>query len=106
LRRFRVVLLMVGPASAQSYQPAEGYVPDAGTAVKIAEAVLIPVYGGKQVASEEPCKASLKHGVWTVAGTLHCPDGKGEITTNCVGGTAVVKISKRDARILSMIHYK
>jgi hypothetical protein len=48
---------------ATSYVPVGGYVPNAAVAVKIAEAVLIPVYGD-------------------------------------------VKLSKLDARILFMIHYK
>jgi hypothetical protein len=84
----------------------EGYVPDSATAVKIAEAVLIPVYGRKQIESEEPFTAKLKDGVWTVSGTLRCPDGKGGTTTSCDGGVAVVEISKLDAHIISMTHYK
>lgn len=91
---------------AQGYRPKEGFVPDKATAVKIAEAVLIPVYGKKQTASEWPFKARLKDGVWTVEGTLHCRDAKGHVTTACMGGVAVVRISKSDGRILSMIHYK
>ena len=86
--------------------PATGYVPDEKTAVKIAEAVLMPVYGEKKIESERPFKAELKDGEWTVSGTLHCSDGLGGITTGCIGGTASVKIAKSDARILFMIHYK
>ena len=93
-------------AQAPSYVPKDGFVPDSPTAVKIAEAVLIPVYGKEQIESERPFNARLEGGVWTVWGTLHCPDGKGGITTVCVGGTAEVKLSKSDGRILSMIHYK
>jgi len=79
-----------------------GFVPDAATAVKIAEAVLIPVYGEKKVLSERPYQASLERGVWTVAGTLHCdPPG-----SQCLGGTAEVKISKRSGEIILMGHYK
>jgi hypothetical protein len=81
-------------------------VPDAATAVRIAEAVLVPVYGKKQIESEEPFTAKLKDDVWTVAGTLRCPDGKGGITTSCDGGVAVVEISKVDAHVISMIHNK
>jgi hypothetical protein len=90
----------------QGYTPKEGYVPDSATAVKIAEAVLIPVYGKKQIESERPFRAKLKDNVWKISGTLHCSDGKGGITTHCVGGVAVVEISKVDAHILSMTHYK
>lgn len=91
---------------AQNYKPNAGYVPDAQTAAKIAEAVLSPVYGKAKIESEKPFTAKLEGDVWTVAGTLRCPDGKGGMTTHCVGGVAVVKISRTDARIISMIHYK
>lgn len=92
---------------AASYVPAGGYVPSESVAVKIAEAVLIPVYGEKQIASERPFHATLTDNVWTVKGTLYCSDGKGGMTSNsCLGGTAVVKLSKADARILFMMHYK
>ena len=91
---------------AQSPAPKKGFVPDSITAVTIAEAVLVPVYGKDKIESERPFKATLENGVWTVSGTLHCSDGKGGITTMCVGGTAEVKLSKTDGRILKMIHYK
>ncbi|MFZ0686703.1 MAG: NTF2 fold immunity protein [Terriglobales bacterium] len=74
--------------------------------MKIAEAVLVPVYGKKQIDSEQPFTAELKDGVWTVSGTLRCPDGKGGVTTQCYVGVAVVQISKVDGHIVSMIHYK
>lgn len=93
-------------AEAQSYAPKDGFVPDSTTAVTIAEAVLIPVYGKEKIEAERPFKAVLENGVWTVNGTLHCPDGKGGVTTRCVGGTAEVKLSKADGRIIRMIHYR
>jgi hypothetical protein len=101
--------VIAGPrsgASGQGYKPNAGYVPDSETAVKIAEAVLIPVYGKEKIESERPFKATIENGVWTVSGTLRCSDGKGGTTTMCVGGTAEVKLSKTDGRILKMIHYK
>lgn len=100
-------LLLVVSAVGQSYVPKEGYVPDSSTAVQIAEAVLIPVYGKTQIESERPFTARLKDGAWTIGGTLHCPGDKGKKDDAiCAGGVAVVTISRADARILSMIHYK
>ncbi len=90
----------------QGVKPRDGFAPDSQTAVKIAEAALIPVYGEKQIRSEEPFTAQLKGDVWTVGGTLRCPDGKGGLTTDCDGGVAVVKLSKTDGHILFMMHYK
>ena len=104
---FSMTLLLTSLAFSQAnvgYAPPAGYVPDAKTAVNVAEAVLIPVYGKKQIESERPFTATLKDGVWTVAGTLRCPDGKGGVTTLCDGGVAVVRIAKQDARVLYMLH--
>jgi len=93
-------------AKAKAPKPRYALVPDATTAVKIAEAVLIPVYGEQKVLSERPFTAHLDGDVWTISGTLHCSDGKGGLTTHCVGGAAEVKLSKIDGRILNLIHYK
>jgi hypothetical protein len=95
-----------GRQSNAGYVPAVGYVPNEVVNVKIAEAVLTPVNGKKKIASERLFKATLKDDVWTVQGTLTCPDAKGGITTFCVGGTATVKLSKVDARVVFMMHYK
>jgi len=91
---------------AAAYKPPSGFVPDSKTAIAIAEAVLMPVYGKEHIESERPFIATMKVDVWTVTGTLHCPDGKGGITTKCLGGVAVVKISKSNGRILYMLHGK
>ena len=87
--------------NAPTFKSADGFVPNIETAIKVAEAVLMPVYGEEQVLSERPYRTELKSDVWTVSGTLHCP--KGEL---CAGGRAVVKISKTSGEILDMIHYK
>jgi len=86
--------------SAPSLRPKEGFVPNAETAVRVAEAVLFPVYGEKKILSERPFKAALEGDVWTVAGTLHCG------APQCNGGTAEVKISRSTGEILQMTHYK
>jgi hypothetical protein len=101
------IVVLLSAANAQSPTPKDGFVPDSTTAIKVAEVLLIPVYGKEKIASERPFKATLDNGVWTVDGTLHCSDGKGGVTTHlCVGGTAEVKLSKADGRVLRMIHYK
>ena len=86
-----------GADKPYSYQPKDGYVPDAKTALKIAEAVLVPIYGEKQIASERPLHAVLKKGVWTVEGQNNLPPGD-------FGGTAIIEISKTDGRILRVSH--
>jgi hypothetical protein len=77
--------------------PAKGFVPDAETAVKIAEAVLTPIYGASQVQSERPFTARLRGGIWLVVG--HLPDGAD-------GGVAEVRISKHTGEILGVRHGK
>jgi hypothetical protein len=80
-----------------SYKPKKGYVPDEQTAIAIAVAVWIPIYGKEQIENEKPYQASLKDGVWTVTGSL--PKG-------FKGGTAEARISKDSGCILRVIHYK
>lgn len=96
-----VTLFGGGYSQTPSYQPKAGFVPNAETAVKVAEAVLIPVYSERLVLSERPFKAKLEGDVWTVQGTLHCGAAQ---ETDCRGGTAEVKISKASGEILHMIH--
>lgn len=72
------------------------FVPDADTAIKIAEAVLVPVYGD-EVLEQKPFVATLNNDIWEVNGSL---------SKGVVGGVAEVKISKRDGRILRLTHSK
>src|SRR5438876_9669483 len=67
-------VLISGPRNqdptVKGYVPPNGFVPDSGTAVRVAVAVWIPIYGASQIRSEQPYVATLKDGVWTVTGTL------------------------------------
>jgi hypothetical protein len=81
----------------QSFRPKAGVVPDEQTAIRIAEAILLPIYGEKTINSERPLRASLRGGVWMVEGTL--PKGFD-------GGTAVVRLSMDDGRVLFITHYQ
>jgi len=93
--------LVLAQQDKHSYKPEGGYVSDAATAIKVAEAVLVPIYGEETISKEKPLKAELKDGAWIVEGTLHCPEG--EI---CKGGVATIEISKDDCRILRVSHGK
>jgi hypothetical protein len=96
-----IASLLVYSQTQPSAQPKEGSVPNAETAVNLAEAALNPVYGEKTVKSERPFKATLEGDVWTVVGTLHCGGAP-----RCNGGTAEVKISKSLGQVLQMGHGK
>ena len=80
-----------------SYKPKNGYVPDEQTAISIAVAVWIPIYGKEKIEGEKPYKATLKNGVWTVTGSLR---------EGYVGGTAEAQISQDSGCIVRIIHYK
>ncbi len=73
-----------------------GFVPDEATAVTIGEAVAVAQYGREAILKEEPFHARLYGEVWLVHGTLH-PQGAN-------GGTAVIKVGKKDGRILFLTH--
>lgn len=83
------------PSVPHNYKPAAGYVPNAATAIRIAVAVWVPIYGEKQIASEAPFRAVLNGNVWVVEGTL---------TKDSLGGLAVAEISKIDATVLRISH--
>ncbi len=80
----------------ENYKPSEGYVPNAQTAIKIAEAVWLPIYG-KRIYDEKPFYTNLENGIWTVKGSL--PKGH-------IGGAAEIDISKKDGKILRVMHSK
>lgn len=74
----------------------EGYVPDSTTAIKIAEAIWLPIYG-EGIYKKKPFVARLKDGkVWIVEGTLL--EGK--------GGVPYIEIQKKDCRVLKVLHGK
>jgi len=81
-----------------SYLPKNGYVPDKDTAVAIAYAVAVPIYGKKEMDGEKPFQAELEDGIWTIQGTFHCD--------SCAGGTLVMQISKASGKILFLTHTK
>lgn len=104
MTRIPVVLAMMIATSAAlaqrpAFVPPKGFVPDADTAVAVARAVLIPIYGAATIRGEEPLRAE-RHGTsWYVNGTLQCGP-------HCVGGTAFVEISAKDGTILNVFHTK
>jgi hypothetical protein len=84
-------------SNQNSNKPKNGYVPDEQTAISIAVAIWIPIYGREKIEGEKPYRAALKNGVWTVTGSL--PEGYD-------GGTAEAQISQDNGCILRVIHDK
>lgn len=79
--------------------PAEGYVPNAKTAIKIAEAIAEPVYGLQVVRDERPFKARLVGGEWFVRGAS-------PTNIDWRGGVVEVHISKTNGCITYLFHGK
>lgn len=94
-----------GSSAAQTVDacPVRACVPDETTAVRIAEAVLIPVYGEKHIKSERPFTARLQGDRWVVKGTLPKSTKSNELI---FGGTAMAEINKQDGRIIAVYHFK
>lgn len=80
----------------QAFLPEAGFVPNADTAARIAEAVWAPIYGREEIEDQKPFRVTLEGDVWKVRGKA-LPKG-------VVGGVAEADISKRDGRILRVIH--
>ena len=101
-------LTLTAPDS-RSQSTTQVTVSDAATALKIAEPALIKKYGKRQIDYERPLTAKLEGDIWTVYGTLCCPDRNGHRTCEegkCVGGVAVLKLRQSDGKILWITHYK
>jgi hypothetical protein len=73
------------------------YVPDKETAIRIAEAIWLPIYGNG-IYETKPFVARLNNAnVWIVEGTLDKDE---------VGGVPYIEIQKKDCKILNVIHTK
>jgi NTF2 fold immunity protein len=80
-----------------SVVPKDGFVPNASTAIRIAEAVWIPIYGQENVEREKPFKAELRGNNWIVTGSL---------PSDMDGGVAIAEISRADGCVRRVSHGK
>lgn len=76
-----------------SPMPGVALVPDERTAIRIAKAVWIPLYGQEMIEAQKPYRATLENNIWTVKGSL--PQG-------WRGGVATAKISKTDGTVFKV----
>ena len=82
------------PVTHASQSP---FVAERSQAVDIALNAWIPVYGEEHTKNEEPFRAEIKNGVWTVTGTL--PESRD-------GGVVFAKIAQKDGKIIEIGHGK
>ncbi|MBB3121583.1 NTF2 fold immunity protein [Pseudoduganella violacea] len=85
----------VGSVPKGGFFPKDGFVSNEETAIAIAVAILIPIYGKKNIDAQKPFSAKLKGNTWVVQGSF-------EKST----GVAEVDISKKSGEILRVIHGK
>lgn len=79
------------------YIPAGGFVPDSVTAIRIAEAIWLPIYGN-HIYENKPFEAELVgDSLWIVVGSL---------PKNVLGGVPYIEILKKDGKILGVEHGK
>jgi hypothetical protein len=79
-----------------SFKPQAGFVPNEATAIRIAEAVWLPIYG-VGIYDNKPFGAKLNGDSWVVEGTL--PE-------YMHGGAPYAEISRIDGRIIRVSHGK
>ncbi len=79
-----------------TFVPEQGYVPDAKTAIMIAEAVWLPIYGNG-IYEKKPFVAKLQGEIWVIQATL---------PNEMLGGVPVAEISKKSGEILRISHGK
>jgi hypothetical protein len=89
--------LQAAEETKHNVKPAKGYVPDEATAIAIAVAVWVPIYGKENIEQKKPYIATLKDGIWYVAGSL--PAG-------WKGGVPEAEIRKDNGQILRVTHGK
>ena len=103
---FAVALLSAATLSARAQERSarsKDFVPDEATAVRIAEAVFIPIYGEKHMKSERPFHARLEGDYWIVSGSLPKPKNKNFIM---LGGTMMAEINRSTGEIRAVYHLK
>ena len=94
------LVAFVGTSSGQSssdiFDKPGGLVPDQRTAIAIAEAVLFPIYGEKNIRQQRPYVVKHARGKWIIEGA--------PLPAGFAGGVFHIVIRQRDAKILEITH--
>lgn len=98
-------LILVGSISnilPQNYLPKSGYIPDSTTAIKVAEAVLFPIYGDSNIIKQRPYRICLVgDSIWNISGSSIRKNGEPFIR---FGGNFHISLRKSDSRIIEVYH--
>jgi hypothetical protein len=91
-----ISLLAATGSKTMSYAKHPDYVPDEQTAIKIAEAVWLGIYGNS-IYEARPFTAHLSNNIWHVHGTK--PDSS-------FGGVPMIDIRKSDCNVSNVVYSK
>jgi len=92
---FGVILLLMSFNLMQKEDEKIDYVPNAETAVKVAEVLWLPLYG-ESIYEHKPFSAKLQNGIWIVSGKQKKQKG----------GYPYAEIQKSDCKVLKITHFK
>lgn len=85
-----------GVSQNDKWIPREGFVPNESTARKVAEAVLLPIYGDEVIEEQKPFDVKLiGDSLWVVEGV------QDEIS---IGGVVYISFLKRNCSIIEVRH--
>ncbi len=74
----------------------DGYVPNSETAIKIAEAIWLPIYGNSIYENKPFVGELINDSIWSITGTVHTD----------FGGAPYAEIRKSDGKVIKITHYK
>ena len=89
-----LIYFSIGAVSVKQQPVQINYVPNETTAVKIAEAIWVGVWGEEKVNKSKPIKATLTDGIWHVVGTMP--------PTATKGGTMHMTLQASDCKIIDV----
>lgn len=102
------MLVFLALAFQSNNLPNKALVPDEATAIKIAEAVWLPLYGDR-IYKSLPFKAELKSdSIWIVKGTFtkDTSNKNKKLIVIKSGGVPYIEIKKLDCKVLNVSHGK
>jgi len=105
-----ITILIILETSYSTAYSQHAYVPDTSTAIKIAEAIWLPIYG-QDIYNERPFHATLVgDSVWIVQGSKPHSGWdtvNGHIILTVVeGGVLNAEIRKKDSKVIRVFHPK
>lgn len=84
-------------ALSENEQTSDTLISNSKTAVSVAESILFPIYGKKNIIDQRPYKVNKIDGYWVINGTL---------SQNKLGGTFLIILNSKDGKVIKLSHGK